>query len=50
MMPDPQATSVHHRDARRQVMGGVASIFGDPLIALEMGTHYIDKEDQGFET
>ena len=41
--------SVHHRDARRKALGGVASTFANPLIALEIGTKYID-EDPRFET
>ena len=50
MTPNPQAGSVHHRDARRQALGGVASTFADPFIAPEMGTDDIEEEDQGFET
>ena len=50
MTPDPRAASVHHRDARRQALGGVASTFGKPFIALEMGIDDIEEEDQGFET
>ena len=48
MMPNPQVASVHHRDARQQAMGGVASTFADPFIAHEMGTYDI-KEDLRFE-
>ena len=50
MTPDPRATSVHHREARRQALGGVASTLTNPFIAPEMGTYDIEEEDQGFET
>ena len=50
MMPNPRAVSVHHREARRQALGGVASTSTNPFIALEMGTYDIEEEDQGFET
>ena len=50
MTPDPRAVSVHHREARRQALGGVASTSTNPFIAPEMGTYDIEEEDQGFET
>ena len=50
MTSDPRAASVHHRDARWQALGGVASTSANPFIAPEMGTDDIEEEDQGFET
>ena len=49
MMPDPRAVSVHHRDARPQALGGVASTSADPVIGPDIETDDIEK-DEGFET
>lgn len=49
MTPDPRAASVHHRDARRQAMAGVASTSADPIIGPDIETDDIEK-DEGFET
>ena len=48
MIPDPCATWVHHRDARRQAMIEVASTFDDPLGSPMIGIDDI-LEDPVFE-
>ena len=49
MTPDPRAALVHHRDARRQAMAGVASTSADHIIGSDIEIDDIEK-DEGFET
>ncbi|MCO5560293.1 hypothetical protein L7F22_013905 [Adiantum nelumboides] len=51
MTPDPQAASVHHREARQQAMAGVSGTSAATtgrLTGTEMDTEDMD-EDSGFE-
>ena len=43
MMPDPRAASMHHKEARRQLVVGQASTSADPATVIEMDTEDVEE-------